>query len=316
MTNIFVDGQAGTTGLQITARLQAAQQFELLTLSDDERKDPAHRAAALQAADVAILCLPDAAAREAVTLAGEDTRIIDASTAHRLAPEWVYGLPELNADQRDAIASARLVANPGCYPQGFILLTKPLIDAGLLAADSAMHCNAVSGYSGGGRSMIEDHTAYDAEQAEALNTQAYGLALQHKHVPEMQAFSGLTRAPVFAPSVAHYYQGMLVQVPLHASQLQTGTSAEDVVAALTAAYADAQFVDVVSADPERHAAVVAHGFLNPTACNDTNRMELFIFHHAQQLLLCARYDNLGKGAAGAAMQNLNIMLGLQENLGL
>ncbi len=308
MPSVFIDGQAGTTGLQITERLQARGDIDLLSLDDTQRKAPAARREALFQADIAILCLPDDAAREAVALADGRTRIIDASTAHRVHADWVYGLPELTAGQRERVAGAHLVSNPGCYPQGFMLLVRPLIDAGLLSPDTPLRCNAVSGYSGGGRKMIEAHQAFDAADAEQLNSQLYGLTLAHKHVPEMQAYSLCRQTPLFTPMVAHYYNGMLVQVPLFTAELG-GATPDTVQAALAAAYADEPFINVL--DPSS-----GDEFLNPTACNGSNRMDLMVYGHARQVLLVARYDNLGKGAAGAAVQNLNLMLGLDEQLGL
>ncbi len=311
MPSVFIDGQAGTTGLQITERLQARGDLTLVTLDDTQRKDPAARQAALTSADVAILCLPDDAAREAVELAAGRTRVIDASTAHRVHADWTYGLPELTAGQRARIAAATCVSNPGCYPQGFVLLVRPLIDAGLLSAETALRCNAVSGYSGGGRKMIEAHQAFGPADRERNNSQLYGLDLAHKHVPEMQAYSGCSTAPLFAPMVANFYNGMLVQVPLFATELG-GAGPDRVRAVLADAYADEPFIDVLAAAP----ADAADGYLNATACNGSNRMELMVFGNAQQVLLVARFDNLGKGAAGAAVQNLNLMLGLDEHLGL
>lgn len=314
MAKLFIDGQAGTTGLQITERLAARDDLELLTLSDSERKNLSHRRRCLAECDIAILCLPDDAAREAVAAAPATTRILDASTAHRVVEGWVYGLPELAPRQRDKIAHARLVSNPGCYPQGFILLVRPLIEAGLLDAATPLSCHAVSGYSGGGRTMIEAHQQYDEKTADALNCQAYALTLAHKHVPEMHAFSGTTAAPIFAPIVAHYYQGMLVHIPLHTSLLK-GNRAQ-IEDCLLTRYAHEPYVNVCTSNSDSYQELLSNGFLNPTACNGTNRIDLFVLGNDDQLLLSARYDNLGKGAAGAAVQNLNIMLGLDEASGL
>jgi N-acetyl-gamma-glutamyl-phosphate reductase len=314
MAQLFIDGQAGTTGLQITERLAARDDIEMLTLSDTERKDLGHRRRCLAECDIAILCLPDDAAREAVAAAPADTRILDASTAHRVDPQWTYGLPELSPDQRNKISNARLVSNPGCYPQGFILLIRPLIDAGILSAATPLSCHAVSGYSGGGRTMIEAHQHYDAQTADALNTQAYALTLTHKHVPEMHQFSRTAKKPIFAPSVAHFHQGMLVHIPLHRSMLNG--ERQQVEDCLVERYAKESYINVMARGSEQYNALLDHGFLNPTACNGTNQIDLMILGNEEQLLLSARYDNLGKGAAGAAVQNLNLMLGLDEATGL
>ena len=306
---IYIDGQAGTTGLELQNLLAARQDLELLTISDAERKDPAARQAQLQAADVAILCLPDAAAREAVALLGSAaTRVIDASTAHRTRAGWQYGLPELG-DQRQAIRDARFVANPGCYPQGYVLVTSALREAGLLAATAQLTVHAVSGYSGGGRSMIERYQAANGRD-QTLVVRPYGLTLAHKHVPEMLRYSGLNQAPVFCPSVADYYKGMLVQLPLH---LPSGTTAEAVHAALQARYETEPFITV---KPFGRTDGQDEGFLPADGCNDTNRMDLFVFGHETQALVIARYDNLGKGAAGSAVQCLNLMIGAPETRGL
>ncbi|MEM9624195.1 MAG: N-acetyl-gamma-glutamyl-phosphate reductase [Pseudomonadota bacterium] len=305
---IFIDGQAGTTGLQITQRLQAHADVELLTLGDAERKDPEARRACLRNSDVAVLCLPDDAAREAVALANGATRVLDASTAYRTDPDWAYGVPELCDQQRDVIRNSQFVSNPGCYPQGFILLIRPLIEAGLLDAELPLRCHALSGYSGGGRQMIEAHEADMLDKNDPLQAQAYALSLQHKHVPEMQLYSGTAVRPLFAPTVAHYYQGMLVSISLFSSELNG--SAEQLATCLQTAYAQETFVQVLDA------AEVENGFLNPVACNGTNLIQLMVLGNADQIMLTARYDNLGKGAAGAAVQNLNLMLGLPEAQGL
>ena len=314
MAQVFIDGQAGTTGLEITQRLQARDDITLLTLNDAERKDSERRRACLTQADVAILCLPDDAAREAVALAAGATRIIDASTAFRTDPTWAFGLPELGKDagqdNRERISEAQFVSNPGCYPQGFILFIRPLIEAGLISPDLGLRCNAVSGFSGGGRQMIEKRRALTSADAEAINSQTYALSLSHKHVPEMQAYSKTAVRPIFSPTVAHYYKGMLVQIPLFVSEVG-GASIPDINALLAERYAGEPFVRVLPADTE-----IPDGYLNPTETNGSNTIELMTFGNEDQILLVARYDNLGKGAAGAAVQNMNIMLGLDEGLGL
>lgn len=313
MTSVFIDGEAGTTGLQIADRLACRDDLTLLRIGDARRKDPEARASLLREADVAILCLPDDAAREAMTLAGPDCRIIDASSAHRVAPDWVYGLPELTADARECIAGARLVSNPGCWPQGFLLMTRPLIDAGILSPDVPLSVHGVSGYSGGGRPLVETYRGFDDTERERLNTRSYALGLHHKHVPEMQRHSGTAAAPLFAPMVGAFYQGILVNVPLFTSELTGSPTPEDVQGILAERYRGEPYVHVL---PAGAAAELSGGYLDATACNGTNRIELMVFGHPGQLLLVARYDNLGKGASGAAVQNLNLMIGADETTGL
>ena len=313
LTKVFIDGQAGTTGLQIAQRLAQRDDIQVHEIDPAQRKDPGARARLFAEADVAILCLPDAAAIEAAALAAGQCRIIDASTAHRVDKDWCYGLPELSSAQRGRIAEATLVSNPGCYPQGFILMIRPLIDAGLLSPDLPLTMHAISGYSGGGRSLIEARQAFTPEEVEGRNTEPYGLTLQHKHVPEMQHYSGSAVIPLFTPAVGHYYHGMLVQVPLFTRNLQKPATVDDLHAVLAARYQGEPFISVLEPGA---AATLEAGFLNPTACNDTNRVEIMLFGHAEQLLLVARYDNLGKGAAGAAVQNLNLMIGVEETTGL
>ncbi len=312
MNKVFIDGHAGTTGLQITERLANHASIEVLQADSASRKDPGARAELLAQADVAILCLPDDAARESVVLAGGKTRILDASSAHRVHPDWQYGLPELSQESRQAIANARYVSNPGCYPQGFILLIRPLIEAGLLAPTTPLRCNAVSGYSGGGRQMIEQFQAMDPATANTLAVQSYGLDQGHKHLPEMEQFSGTSIAPIFVPTVANYDQGMLTQVPLFVEELQGATPAA-VHNVLAQRYANEPFIHVADFGDR---SMLQGNYLNPTARNNTNHMDLFVFGDDQRLVLCARYDNLGKGAAGAAIQNLNLMLQLDETTGL
>lgn len=311
MATVFIDGQAGTTGLELTSRLSARADLQLLHISEDQRKDQDARQALLKQADVAILCLPDEAAREAVLLADGETRILDASTAYRTDPDWAYGLPELTPTHRGDIAGAQFVSNPGCYPQGFILLLRPLLEAGVLAAQLPLRCHAVSGYSGGGRQMVETYQAFSDSERDALNSRTYALELTHKHVPEMQAYTGTAVRPLFSPMVADYYKGMLVHVPLFVEELH-GTSPLQVHEMLADRYAGEPFVEVLP-----YGSIgTDSSYLNPTELNGSNRMQLMVLGNDQQLLLVARYDNLGKGAAGAAVQNLNIMLGLDETIGL
>lgn len=303
---VFIDGDQGTTGLQVRQWLAGRTDLRLLQLPSGHRKSAAHRAEALNDCDVALLCLPDAAAREAVALVRRPgVRVIDASSAHRTAPGWVYGLPELGAAQAERIANARRVSNPGCYPTGALALLRPLVDDGLVPADYPLVIHAVSGYSGRGRAGLEDHEGAGA--ATAVPFQVYGLGLNHKHVPEIQHHAGLAHAPVFIPAYGHYRQGIVLMMALHLRLLPADVTAARLHAALQARYAGQAFIEL-----QPLAKDVDAQRLDPRALNGSNRLRLAVFEqeHTGQVLLTAVFDNLGKGAAGAAVQNLHLMLGL------
>ena len=308
----FVDGQEGTTGLRIHEYLAQRDDIEVLRIDADKRKDVAERTRLLNAADVAFLCLPDAAAREAAALVtNPKTCLIDASTAHRTAPGWVFGLPELAPGQRELLRQTKRVSNPGCHASAFILLLRPLVDAGLVSADLPITASSITGYSGGGKKMIEQ---YEAGGDARLNApRPYALMLSHKHVPEMMAHAGLTVPPVFMPIVGNFYKGLSVSVPLHLLQLKGGKTPEAIHAVLRHRYEGERFIRVM---PLRDPAAVAEGYFDVQASNDTNRVDIFVFSNETQAILMARLDNLGKGASGAAVQSMNVHFGLDEALGL
>jgi N-acetyl-gamma-glutamyl-phosphate reductase len=311
---IFIDGEAGTTGLQIRHRLAGRTDLEVISIDSERRKDPQARAEMINRADVVILCLPDDAAREAVSLVeNKAVRIIDASTAHRTHQDWTYGFPEMTKNQRDAIGSARLVANPGCYPTAFIALVRPLLEANLVPRNWPMSVNAVSGYTGGGRRMIAEFEDETSSEFTQVPCRAYALSCAHKHVPEMKSHTGLAHFPLFAPVVGSYVHGMIVEVPLALHALPGKPQLGDLHAALADAYDGEHFIDVVTPDEASSLRTLA-----PEDLNGTNRMKLYVFGSEKygQARLVAQLDNLGKGASGAAVQNLNLMLGLGEATGL
>jgi N-acetyl-gamma-glutamyl-phosphate reductase len=310
---VFVDGQEGTTGLRIHEYLAARADIEVLRIDPDKRKDAAERARLLNAADVAFLCLPDAAAREAVALVTNPaTCVIDASTAHRVADGWTFGLPELAPGQRDALRRSKRIANPGCHSTGFIALLRPLVDAGLVPPSLPVSATSITGYSGGGKKMIEEYQA--AGRAPQLDApRPYGLKLAHKHVPEMMSYARLTTKPVFMPIVGPFLKGLAVSVPLHFSQLAPGTDGPTLLRTYERHYEGERFVRVMPAgDP----SLAEPAFFDVQGSNDTNRIDLFVFADAQQAIVIARVDNLGKGASGAAVQCMNLHLGCDEGLGL
>ena len=319
---VYVDGQEGTTGLRIFEYLARREDVEVLRIDPDRRKDPGERARLLNAADVAFLCLPDAAARAAAAMVTNPrTCLIDASTAHRTTPGWVYGLPELAPGQRAAIRNAKRIANPGCHASAFIMLVRPLVDAGVLPREWPVTATSITGYSGGGKKMIEEYQAAAPAMSAALAAghgnpvlgapRPYGLKLAHKHLPEMVAHTGLAAKPVFVPIVSNFYKGLAVTVPLPLKQI--GTTGAAIQAAFEKHYAGERFVRVM---PLSDPATLEDGFFDVQACNDTNRVDIFVFASDEQAVLIARLDNLGKGASGAAVQAMNVHLGAEEGLGL
>jgi N-acetyl-gamma-glutamyl-phosphate reductase len=314
MFKIFIDGREGTTGLQIQERLRKRTDLQLLEITDEERKNPEVKKQIFNEADLVILCLPDEASREAVRLIDpEKTKVIDTSTAFRTDRDWIYGLPELNQKQRGFIGRAKRVANPGCHATGFIMTLYPLIQQQIVSLDYPVVTQSLTGYSGGGKKLIRVYEPESGETGYLRGPRFYALSLKHKHLPEMQQVTGLKYPPLFTPIVGHFYQGMVVSIPLVSRLLAKRISAREIHQQLAEYYRGEPFVSVI---PFESGSFLDNGFLSPLECNQTNRIDLFVFGDDQQILLAARLDNLGKGASGAAVQNMNIMLGLEEGLGL
>lgn len=309
MVKVYIDGQEGTTGLKILERFKDRNDIELLKIDEDKRKDNDERKKLINSADFTFLCLPDAAAKEAVAMAGDKVRIIDASTAHRINPDWAYGFPELGKDFRSKIEKSNRTAVPGCYASGFISMVYPLVKLGIMPEDYPVTCHAVSGYSGAGKKAI---AAYESENrpADFDTPRQYALTQQHKHLPEMQKICGLSYAPAFNPLVCDYFSGMVVSIPIFTRLLTKKYTPDDVRKALAEFYEDAYFVKVMpEGEPE-------DGFIGANNISGTNNMQIFVNGNDERLILCSRLDNLGKGASGAAVQCLNIMMGIDEKTGL
>lgn len=311
---VFVDGQEGTTGLQINEYLAQRADIEILKIDADKRKDLAERKRLINASDITFLCLPDAAAMESVSLVDNpNTCIIDASTAHRVNPDWVFGLPELCPEQRAKIRASKRIANPGCHATAFILALRPLVAAGLIAVDTQIAANSITGYSGGGKSMIADYEAASTNPTQLKAPRPYALALAHKHLPEMQAYTGLTVAPIFQPIVGPFYKGLAVTAYLQPAQFTRAATPADVQQIIADYYAGERFINVLPVDLE---TTTDGGFFNVEANNGSNRVDIAVFGNAERMLLIARLDNLGKGASGAAVQAMNVHLGVEESAGL
>jgi N-acetyl-gamma-glutamyl-phosphate reductase len=311
---VFVDGQEGTTGLKINEHLSKRTDIEVLKIDPERRKDPEVRRAFLNEADIAFLCLPDSASRESVSLVTNNkTRIIDASTAFRTHPDWIYGLPELSKRQRALIRDAHRVSVPGCHATGFNLAVYPLVQEGIVPKDYPITCHSITGYSGGGKRLIDQYEGTGGDKKKLKSPRFYALNLNHKHLPEMQKINGLLYPPVFTPIVSDFYRGMAVAVPLLKRLLNKKMTAEEVREFMASYYASERFVRVMPFESETY---LDNGYFDATGCNNSNRIDIFVFGHSDQILLISRLDNLGKGASGAAVQNMNIMLGIDEGTGL
>jgi N-acetyl-gamma-glutamyl-phosphate reductase len=310
---VFIDGQHGTTGLKIRERLALRQDIDVIEIPEVLRKDPEARKKLLNEADIVFLCLPDDAARESVSLVKNNSVcIIDGSTAHRITEGWVYGLPELRKEQRTLIKNSKRIAVPGCHATGFVSMLYPLVAGGIVGADYPVTCNTVAGYSGGGKSMITDYETLGTPDY-IKNPRPYSLALNHKHVPEMTKIVGLDYPPLFAPTVVNVYKGEIISIPLTVRYLKKPLAAADIRKFLADYYAGERFIKVMPFPADDY---LKNGFMTFTDCNDTNNLEIFVFGNADRILLNARFDNLGKGASGAAVQNMNLVLGVDEATGL
>jgi len=312
---IFIDGQTGTTGLMIHERLGERDEIEVLTIPEEKRKDREEKKKYLNKADIVFLCLPDEAARESVSLIENgETRVIDASTAHRTDPDWTYGFPELSPSLREEIAQTKRLANPGCHATGFIAALHPLVSAGILPAESDLVCTSLSGYSGAGKKLIEKYNDPEEDGDFKEGPHHYGLSLSHKHLPEMMKMAGLKKPPLFMPMVGPFYKGMVVSIPLFLPLLGGKVTGETLRDCLADHYGGQQFIRVLPLGDQSD--FIEGTFFHPQGCNDTNRLDLFVYAKGDQAVVMSRLDNLGKGASGAAVQNMNIMLGLPEDRGL
>jgi N-acetyl-gamma-glutamyl-phosphate reductase len=314
MYSVFIDGQEGTTGLKIHERLKSRKDITILEIPYDKRKDSVTKSEYLNNSDVVILCLPDEAAKESAALiVNPKTKVIDASTAFRTSKDWIYGMPELKNGQRELIKNGKRISNPGCHATGFILSLYPLMDAGIINADYPISCHSLTGYSGGGKKLITSYQDAPSLGKDLNGPRHYALSLNHKHLPEMQKHAGLNSPPIFLPVVGNFYNGMVVSLPFHKKLLSKNVGAKDIHEIFSAYYTSEPFIKVIPFNSEQG---LDSGFLSPIECNETNRFDIFVFGNDQQIVVMARFDNLGKGASGAAVQNMNIALGLDETAGL